>query len=214
MRSREFQTLIPEYETGTARSSKIEQVMRRAGYGFLGGGAEATAWSHPSLPRVIKIIMPDSWRGDTGLAMTTFQRFLKLTQSHPSPHWPRYYTERDEQGRESVFAKFRVGDRQYMQISMERLEPLMADEQEMIELMSEAVADGSDLEHFMDWEGWGDDPRGWIDENRRQLPSLWKAMRAAHRKTNWDYDWDLHGGNVMRRADGTYVIIDPWISWG
>ena len=211
MRLREFQTLIPEYETDTPRSSKIEQVMRRSGYGFLGGGAEATAWSHPSLPRVIKIIMPDSWRGDSRVAMATFQRFLKLTQSYPSPHWPRFHEMQDEHGRSSVFAKFRVGDRQYMQIAMERLEPLMADEQEIIEIMAEDVAQGRSVEHFT---GWDDDSNKWIDENRWQLPSLWKAMQAAHRKTNWDYDdWDLHGGNVMRRQDGTYVIIDPWISW-
>lgn len=210
MRFREFQTLIPEYETGTPRSSKIEQVMRQAGYGFLGGGAEATVWSHPRLPRVIKIIMPDDWRGDNRVAMATFQRFLKLTQSYPSPHWPRFHEMQDEHGRSSVFAKFRVGDRQYMQIAMERLEPLTADEQEIIEIMSEDVAQGRSVEHFT---GWGDDSNKWIDENRWQLPSLWKAMRAAHRKTNWDYDWDLHGGNVMRRQDGTYVIIDPWIRW-
>jgi hypothetical protein len=28
------------------------------------------------------------------------------------------------------------------------------------------------------------------------------------------YRWDMHGGNFMRRADGTPVINDPWVLGG
>jgi hypothetical protein len=46
-----------------------------------------------------------------------------------------------------------------------------------------------------------------------QLPSLWAAMQMAYRKTGGNYAWDLHGGNAMKRRDGTIVITDPFIRW-
>ena len=211
MRSREFQTLIPEYETGTRRAREIEQVLTRAGYTMLGGGADATAWGRDD-GTVIKIIMSE---GDNNKpAMKTFKRFLKLTQARPSPHWPRFLPRRDEQGRTSVFAKFRIGDRNYLQIAMEQLTDLDHEEVEIIQTMSTYVEAGRNLREFLKSLGRDDSARNWVKTNHQQIAGLWQAMKDAHSKTNWDYEWDLHGGNVMRHADGTYVITDPWIRWG
>jgi hypothetical protein len=210
MRLREFQQPVQEYEQGTQRSREIEQVLTQAGYTMLGGGADATAWAKDD-GRVIKIIMSE---GDSNKpAMKTFKRFLKLTQARPSPHWPRFLPMRDEQGRSSVFAKFRIGNRNYLQIAMEQLEDLYHEEGEMIETMSAYIQDNRTLGQFLKSIGRFDITRDWVEENKKQIPGLWQAMKDAYSKANWDYEWDLHGGNVMRRADGTYVITDPWIRW-
>lgn len=210
MRLQEFQQILPEYEKGTRRAQEIERVLTRAGYTMLGGGADATAWAKDD-GRVIKIIMSD---GDSNKpAMKTFRRFLKLTRARPSPHWPRFLPRRDEQGRSSVFAKFRIGDRNYLQIAMEQLTDLDPAEAEIIQTMSTYVEAGRNLHEFLKSVGKYDSARDWVKTNSRQIPGLWQAMKDAYSKANWDYEWDLHGGNVMRRADGTYVITDPWIRW-
>lgn len=201
---------VQEYEQGTRRAEDIEKRLTRLGYTMLGGGADATAWAKDD-GRVIKIIMSD---GDSNKpAMKTFRRFLKLTRSRPSPHWPRFLPMQDEQGQSSVFAKFRIGDRNYLQIAMEQLEDLHHEEGEIIEMMSAYIQDNRDLGQFLRGLEKYQYARDWVKQNKNQIPGLWQAMKDAYSKANWDYEWDLHGGNVMKRSDGTYVITDPWIRW-
>ena len=210
MRIQEITQILPEYERGTKRAREIEQVLTQAGYTMLGGGADATAWAKDD-GMVIKIIMSDS--DSNKPAMKTFRRFLKLTQARPSPHWPRFFPMRDEQGRSSVFAKFRIGNRNYLQIAMEQLEDLDHEEGEIIEVMSAYIQHNRDLGQFLRGLKNYHFARDWVETNKQQIPGLWQAVKDAYSKTNWDYEWDLHGGNVMKRRDGTYVITDPWIRW-
>ena len=211
MRFKEFQQPVQEYEQGTWRAEDIEKRLTQLGYTMLGGGADATAWARDD-GRIIKIIMSDEgWNNKP--AMKTFKRFLKLTRSRPSPHWPRFLPMQDEQGRSSVFAKFRIGDRDYLQIAMEQLTPLDDEEAEIIQTMSAYVEDNRNLDQFLRSMGKYKSARDWVKKNSRQIPGLWQAVKDAYSKANWDYEWDLHGGNVMKRRDGTYVITDPWIRW-
>ena len=210
MRIQEITQTLPEYEQGTWRAEDIEKRLTQLGYTMLGGGADATAWARDD-GRVIKIIMSD---GDSNKpAMKTFRRFLKLTRARPSPHWPRFLPMQDEQGQSSVFAKFRIGNRNYLQIAMEQLAPLDDVEAEIIQTMSAYVEDKRDLGQFLKSMGKYNYLRAWVQDNQKQIPGLWQAMKDAYSKANWDYEWDLHGGNVMKRRDGTYVITDPWIRW-
>ena len=210
MRLREFQQPVQEYEHLTPRAEEIEKRLEQLGYTYLGGGADATAWAKDD-GRVIKIIMSE---GDSNKpAMKTFRRFLKLTQARPSPHWPRFFPMQDEQGQSSVFAKFRIGNRNYLQIAMEQLEDIDDVEAEIIQTMSAYVEDNRNLDQFLRSIGKFNYTRDWVKKNSRQIPGLWQAVKDAYSKANWDYQWDLHGGNVMKRSDGTYVITDPWIRW-
>jgi hypothetical protein len=210
MRFKEFQEPVQEYEHLTPRAEEIEKRLHQLGYTYLGGGADATAWAKDD-GRVIKIIMSE---GDSNKpAMKTFKRFLKLTQARPSSHWPRFFPMQDEQGRSSVFAKFRIGNRNYLQIAMEQLEDIDDVEAEIIEMMSAYIQDNRDLGQFLRGLEKYNYARDWVKKNKKQIPSLWQAVKDAYSKANWRYEWDLHGGNVMKRSDGTYVITDPWIRW-
>ena len=211
MRIQEITQILPEYERGTGRAQEIERVLTRAGYTMLGGGADATAWARDD-GTVIKIIMSGE-ASDNKPAMKTFKRFFKLTQARPSPHWPRFLPMQDEQGQSSVFAKFRIGNRNYLQIAMERLAEINDQEAEIIQTMSAYIEDNRDLGQFLRSLSKYNYLRAWVQDNQKQIPGLWQAMKDAHSKVNWDYEWDLHGGNVMKRSDGTYVITDPWIRW-
>lgn len=37
-----------------------------------------------------------------------------------------------------------------------------------------------------------------------------KALEDLEYQTSEDVEWDLHGGNLMKRKNGTVVITDPW----
>jgi len=215
MRSQEFvpDQAIQEYERDTPRAAKIERTLTRAGYTKLGGGVESTAWGREDGP-VIKVIMPSEGSG-TDLAMKSFLRFYKLTRKKPSPHWPRFQALRDEAGRVSDFAEFTIDGKKYVQIGVERLAELNDGEALMIESMASNIEKGRSLKQ------WAKNPMPWYEKEfprqlksiRPQLPTLWAAMETAHGKTGGNYVWDLHGGNAMKRRDGTIVITDPFIRW-
>jgi hypothetical protein len=204
---------VTEYEQDTPRAEKIQRTLTRAGYTKLGGGVESTAWGREDGP-VIKIIMPSLGSG-TDLAMKSFLRFYKLTKKKPSKHWPRFQALRDEAGRVSDFAEFTIDGHPYVQISMERLAELSYGESEIIEDMAMAIEQGYSLKQwakkYMDW--YQQEYPQEIRALKSQLPTLWAAMETAYGKTGGNYVWDLHGGNAMKRRDGTIVITDPFIRW-
>jgi hypothetical protein len=204
---------ITEYEQDTPRAEKIQRTLTRAGYRMLGGGVESTAWGREDGP-VIKVIMPSEGSG-TDLAMKSFLRFYKLTRKKPSKHWPRFQALRDEAGRVSDFAEFKIDGKKYVQISIERLAELSFGESEIIESMADSLAQGQSLKKWAFWHM--DDYREQYPQDIQaltpQLPTLWAAMKTAYGKTGGNYVWDLHGGNAMKRRDGTIVITDPFIRW-
>jgi len=213
MRLNEISAPVTEYEQDTPRAEKIQRTLSRAGYRMLGGGVESTAWGREDGP-VIKVIMPSGGSG-TDLAMKSFLRFYKLTRKKPSKHWPRFQPRRDEAGRVSDFAEFTIDGRPYVQISIERLEELSGGESEIIEDMATAIEQGRSLKQwakaYMDY--YREDYPQEIRALKSQLPTLWAAMETAYGKTGGNYVWDLHGGNAMKRRDGTIVITDPFIRW-
>ena len=213
MRAAELTPLVQEYEQGTFSARKIQQTLTRAGYRRLGGGVESTAWGRADGP-VIKVIMPNEGM-NTDKAMKSFLRFYRLTKKRPSKHWPRFQALRDEAGRVSDFAEFTIDGKKYVQISMERLAELSPGESLIIEDMADSLAQGQSLKKwaFRNMDDYREQLPQDIQALEPQLPSLWAAMQVAYRKTGGDYVWDLHGGNAMKRRDGTIVITDPFIRW-
>ena len=217
MRAQEFTPLVQEYEQGTFSARKIQRTLTGAGYRRLGGGVESAVWGKSGVEQgrpVFKIIMP-GLASSTDLAMKSFLRFYRLTKQRPSPHWPVWISQTDEAGQESDYAVFWIDGKKYVQISMERLAELSPGESLIIEDMADSLAQGWSLKK---WTSQSMDyyreqfPQA-IQALEPQLPGLWAAMQMAYRKTGGDYVWDLHGGNAMKRRDGTIVITDPFIRW-
>jgi hypothetical protein len=217
MRAQEFTPVVQEYEQGTPSARKIQRTLTGAGYRRLGGGVESAVWGKSGVEQgrpVFKIIMP-GLGSSTDLAMKSFLRFYRLTKQRASPHWPVWIPQTDEAGRESDYAVFWIDGEKYVQISMERLAELSPGESLIIEDMADSLAQGHSLKKWvfrnMD-EARERFPQD-IQALEPQLSSLWAAMQVAYRKTGGDYVWDLHGGNAMKRRDGTIVITDPFIRW-
>jgi hypothetical protein len=201
---------LQEYEVGTTRTREIEQTLRTAGYRKLGSGAEATVWTRDD-GGVIKIIMPDPT--STQGSARTFRDFFRLTQAVPSPHWPRFLTMRDQGGRASQFAKFEIQGRPYTQVAMERLKPLSRTEGSIVDSLEFTVRRGRRFRRALEHLQMFPEYQRWVQNNIGQLKTFYQTLQASYTQRPKRYTWDIHSGNVMKRADGTLVITDPWINW-
>jgi hypothetical protein len=223
MRAHEF---ITDAEHDTHRSRHIFDTLTNKGYTKLGSGADATVWARDG-ETVIKIIMPDEG-GARDAASRTFYKFYDFCQSHSDLDClPRFHRIGGEH--HSVFT---VDDVDYVQIAMERLQPLEQDSQRtaLVWMFSDLATKNMSWErawdHIQDpytWQHWDDsdavtveDIMVYIDEQSDQDVAQWgvlySVMRLLYHKGKINkMGWDLHTENVMLRDD-TLVIVDPWFN--
>ena len=207
---------VTEAEAGTEYSRDIDREFKRLGYKKLGSGADSKVWAADN-DYIIKILMPDEPMSRAG---EIFRKFYEFCQEHPDI---KCLPKINESNTIDVLGK------EYIQIDMERLTPLRKNsfEEGVVWFLSDYVANGRPWETVMnDLSG-----RHWEFYNKRQaarLAELWKGMSDQQlRDVKELYDvmsmlyktgqinkfgWDLHTENVMKRRDGTLVIIDPWFS--
>jgi hypothetical protein len=202
--------------------AKIRQTMKSAGYAELGTGADAAVYAKDA-DTVIKILMPDSGQLSTG--EKTFLDFYQyVTTSKPNPFLPRFVKIQGQHHN-----RFEIDGEPFRQIAMERLQPIPAGTalQGIVWIMSECAARQLSWQQVLDdfmtesdlWRYWSGDPdvpelvyNEFIDHNKQSyyealyITMLILARLGAHK----GWGWDLHTENVMQRADGTPVIIDPW----
>jgi hypothetical protein len=211
MRKQEF---VTEYEKYTDNSKQIFAELEKAGYQYLGGGIDATVWGRDE-GEVLKVLMPQNAKADAERGFLIFHDACIAMKS--SPHVPRFLEE---------YSVFEINGEDYMQITMERLQPITPGS------IEEAIVWGlSDL-CTADYLSWDDvtmqleDPSFWdhldfmtldkIDKVVRYIDGyehLFETMRAFYNvaKKNNGINWDLHTENVMQRDDGTLVITDPFM---
>lgn len=198
MREHEF---LPEYEYSRT-TDKIVKTLTDAGYTRLGYGADKTVWGKDS-DRVIGIIMPGNWR--LRLATRCFIALYKLAQSQPNnPYLPRYVTFRDERGNENHYRQFNIDDRPFLQFGMERLEHGRdVDLRESIESLGRSARSGTSFDDAI--KNPNVTYRPWFPQFYQTLIAV--VTQARKYRVNVDL---LTGDNVLYRADGTPVIVDPY----
>jgi hypothetical protein len=215
MRKAEF---VTEYERGTDNSEQIFAQLEDAGYEYLGGGIDATVWGRDE-GEVLKVLMPQNAKADAERGFLIFHDACIAMKNNP--HVPRFLDD---------YSVFEINGEDYMQITMERLQPIPTNtiEEAMVWGLSELATVA-----FIKWSDVDDqlgDPEFWrhyagevtLDEIGRTLgdsqamseyKSLFATMLAFHKilMKNNGLNWDLHTENVMRRDDGTLVITDPFM---
>lgn len=214
--------VLDELITGDHRT-KIKQTMTAAGYAELGAGADAAVYAKDA-NTVIKILMPDTGQLSTG--EKTFLDFYKyVTTSKPNPFLPKFVKIQGQH-----HARFEIDGEQFLQIAMERLQPIPNGSalQGIVWVLSECAArqltwrevyndflTESDIWRY--WSGDPDVPEKVYDmmlgqaDNQAYYEALYITMLILARLgAHHGWGWDLHTENVMQRADGTPVIIDPW----
>lgn len=213
---------VVEAEADTIESKKITDTLRKAGYTQLGEGADATVWTKDE-GTIIKIIMPEDGERITQAA-DTFYKFYEFCQKNQDIiNLPKFVSIG---GRHH--AKFKIGNKEYVQVAMERLYPIPENsfEERMVSMLSRLS------KKRLNWaqvykiliypKSWliPDIPREMVNYVKSlnkpaltQYKALYTLMTVLYHtgKIN-KFGWDLHSENVMRRKDGTLVIIDPWFS--
>lgn len=116
-----------------------------------------------------------------------YMKFLKLCGQHPGfPHFPKF--------RGKIMSPIGTG---FNAVRMEKLKPLDTDGIHM-------------MNHFLSiYEGEPSDPvfDEAADKILQKQPQLEKAFKLIFSVVSYS---DIHAGNIMMRADGTYVITDPF----
>ena len=223
---------IAEAERGTKNAKEIADTLKKAGYRKLGEGVDATVWTKDD-GSVLKIIMPTPYNTKHApvrvdrpeLAVWTFMKFYQFTQKHKDLRClPRF---KEIQGEN--LAKFSLRGKDYLQISMEKLQPLAkgSTEEILVWHLSDYAKQNTDwsvvLQDLLKPESYEDlKPK----EQKRYLSFLEDKSKVLEYKMLYtvmkllyvtgslnNMNWDLHTENAMQRADGTVVIVDPWLTF-
>ena len=217
---------LAEAEAATKNSNDIWRQLKAAGYKYVASGADATVWAKDE-SHVIKILMPE----DLGnKAEQVFRKFYEIALKYQDlPCLPRV----------NEVNTIDINGKDYTQIEMERLRPIekgtfmegviwffsdFCQAQELWGQVDHAMGLTDTWEYYPHAKGSKSIAnvftRQWQDlmynkqaySMYRQLYNVMKLLYTTG--TINRYGWDLHTANVMQRANGQPVIIDPWFSEG
>lgn len=208
-----------EAESGTKNVSAINKKFKEAGYKKIGSGADSTVWAKDE-GSVIKMLMPED---SNSMAEKVFLEFYNFVRSNPNlPNLPKFLESAQTMD---------INGKSYTFVAMERLQHLKRGsiDEAMVWILSdfaikkmswEAVL--KELANPKTWEYWDGPPSvekilqivQTMDEKVSSRYSiLYKLMTLLYHTGRINkLDWDLHTENVMKRADGSLVVIDPWFA--
>lgn len=197
---------LTEYST-TAK--KIDKILAKKGYKKLGSGVDQTAYLEPGTGYVLKIFGTQGGEGFSADHKMFFAWAKYCMKNSNNPFLPRF----------GGYDSFVLDGDRYLQI---RQEPLQSAGRMgvALEVMANAVEDEGirELDELTDYiEDYFDEYAGAYQKLLKQLgPQKTQLMLdtinrlyALGNKSGWGFD--LHAGNFMQRADGTPVIVDPWV---
>lgn len=203
------------------RLDELMQDLHRQGYKKLGHGADASVWTSDGA-HVIKILMPTE--GKLSHAVRTFKKFYRFCQHNSDiENLPRFYELPSGHHHEP----FKHDGVHYHRIAMERLYPIRSGStQEAIVWQLSDFARGDikwheALHRLRDPAEWANyDNPDIVHAIKRIKSSAWAKYHVLYVLMQLLYNtgqlnnlgWDLHTENVMRRRNGTLVIIDPWFA--
>jgi hypothetical protein len=212
---------LAEAESGTKNVSAINKKFKEAGYKKLGSGADSTVWAKDEAS-VIKILMPED---SNSLAEKVFLKFYDFVRSNPNlPNLPKFLESTQTMN---------INGKNYTFVVMERLQHIKPGsiDEAMVWILSDFAVNKmpwpavlKELSDPKTWEYWDGPPSvekilqivQTMDEKVSSRYSiLYKLMTLLYHTGRINkLGWDLHTENVMRRADGTLVVIDPWFALG
>lgn len=212
---------LAEAESGTKNVSAINKKFKEAGYKKIGSGADSTVWAKDEAS-VIKILMPED---SNSLAEKTFLEFYNFVRSNPNlPNLPKFVESAQTMN---------INGKNYTFVVMERLQHIKRGsfDEAMVWILSDFAVKKMSWEAVLEeltnpetWQYWSGPP---------SVKTIIQTIRTMDEKVSLRYGvlyqlmtllyhtgrinklgWDLHTENVMKRADGTLIVIDPWFALG
>jgi hypothetical protein len=163
--------------------------MQKLGYENIGAGTDAQVFAKETGP-VKKILMPES--GDISTAENSFLAFYNYCQANArNPHLPKFHQIQDN---------IELDGERFRQITMERLEEVDPEYEDMLVSMTDGIEDGTPL-----------DPQY---QPYIKFYQTLKSVMLTGRKLGFENDIiTFQSVNIMQRGN-TLVITDPWIGGG
>jgi hypothetical protein len=195
---------------------KIDKILTAKGYKKLGSGTDQTAYLEPGTGYVLKIFGTQGGENFSPDHKMFFDWAKYCMKNSNNPFLPKFA------GYESFVLD---GDR-YLQIRQELLEDA-GSMGTILEIMASAAEDGvkniNKLDDYIqdyfdeygafirdaDEDDYQDLLKQLGPQNTQLLLSTLNSLYAMGKKSG--YGFDLHPSNFMARANGTPVIVDPWV---
>lgn len=206
-------------------SKKIKPYLERKGYKYLGAGVDQSAYLEPGTGHVLKIF------GTQGNHLSEdhkmFFKWAKYCSKHSNnPYLPKFYG----------YETFEFKGKLYLQIRQERLVKNSIDDfiTDITQTVSSAVEMGDSFEEILQSISYDIDNEKQANLSKKnyslsgdlaryeqvlndkgqikQFKKFYKTCKNLYdlgRENGWH--WDLHEANIMRREDGTPVIVDPFV---
>lgn len=175
----------------------IAKILKKKGYRLLGQGGDVMAFLEPSTGLVLKIFGTDTDTKGFTRAHQGFFDWVKYCMAHSAnPFLPQF----------SGYESFEFKGQTYLQIRQERLYDKNPDLTDYVAMMVDFI-NGS-LEDFIS----SPPPEIVKKIGIKNMPLLYNTFKEIVALTSkHGYAWDLNG-NVMTRANGFPVIVDPWVA--
>lgn len=167
-------------------------------------GTFGVVLSHPSWKHVLKLFAKDD----------CYLHFVDYVLKHPNPHFPK--VEKKPVQLTTFFKKSATTPDKFYVVKMEKLEKLGKAELNLFDSMDSKIFVETYKEAVKH-----DDVKGWVTHITKELkidPFLLKKnlgfikayLEIEDMELPASCKTDLHSENVMKRKDGTMVIIDPY----
>ena len=204
----------------------IKKIMQDKGYKFLGKGVDQSAYLEPKTGKVLKIFgsQGETYRQD-GYSRDhiMFKTFANYCEKHSDNQFlPKF----------DGWEGFKLNDRKFLQIRMERLQKLPTQLGNALENVSEQLEQAHNksnmvdeiIKHIHELDNDNESPVMLLEPQALEIEKLMVLLgeqqfrlllntiaNLAKLADQKHYTFDLHGGNFMHRNDGIPVIVDPWV---
>ena len=200
---------VSDLQEFSTTSKKIDRILKAKGYKKLGAGVDQTAYLEPGTGYVLKIFGTQGGESFSADHKMFFAWAKYCMKNSNNPFLPRF----------AGYESFVLDSDRYLQIRQEVLQPAGRMGQ-VLEVMATAVEDDgirniNKLEDYIDYyfeeyqAGYQRLQKQLGPEQTQLMLSTIRSLHSLAQKSG--YSFDLHKGNFMRRADGTPVIVDPWV---
>jgi len=185
----------------------IDQYMKSKGYRFLAHGAMQVTYKLPNADHVIKIFMGETGCSHTRPKMDPRQRLIKYyydfcKNNQDIPFLPKMF--------EYQTFVWPINYTDYCLNLQIRMEALLELNNEEIVFYSRLISYTGvyDFDMFID-EMSEDFPR--LVNQYRRLKRFYNTVIVLNNLSKkYGFRFDLHPQNIMKRSNGTPVIVDPW----
>lgn len=202
-----FESNLKEHDAKTRKA--VRAALTGSGFKFCGSGDDSLVFTKDS-NTIIKVIVPNDIRSNTQQnSEQSYRKFLdfcaKVQRSKKNPHLPEV----------RELPKVNVGGLEFAQYEMPKYLPLTSDEYDVIDDMGYAISHSKEsFKQFLyDAEKTPNYKLSQLKFISKQ-ESLYRVLTALTRMAGAiDFTPEITGHNVMKKADGTLVVIDPWQDW-